>query len=278
MIPYFGIIILLLLFFLWMSNTFDNPERNFLDFEKRMPPPDKFHDSFGKNFQKHQGPPTQYGHTALVYIIGVISSLLFAINNRLQKVEKDKIKSELSLLKAQINPHFLFNTLNSIYALAIKKDNRTAESIVQLSELMRYIMSNIDADLIELDKEINYINNYILLQKSRLGDTVKIYYTITGNTFGKKITPLILISFIENAFKHGVNPEEDSEINININIAEYILTLFVSNKKVHSVQSENGIGLQNTMDRLSFLYPDKHTLEIKNNASDYRITLKIDMT
>lgn len=284
-----------LLFFLWISNVFDTPESNFLDFREHKknhfnemfrPHSKDFNHDRGPvshslspselNDQNHfGGPPTQYSHTILVYLIGVISSLFIAIKNRLQKVEEDKMKSELSFLKAQINPHFLFNTLNSIYSLAIKKDDKTADAVVQLSELMRYIITNANDDVIALEKEINYINNFILLQKTRLGNTAAIDYTLEGNPFGKAITPLILISFIENAFKHGVNPNENSEICIRISIAGDYLTLFVSNNKVQSIQSDSGIGLQNTIERLSLLYPNNHVLSIDDNSKMYLVTLTI---
>lgn len=280
---YFIIIVLFLLFFLWISTVLDHPARNFLDFGQR-PFLEKGRE-FAKGLQPHPpkvmsfeaigGPPTQYGHTTLVYLLGVISSLLFAISGRLQNVEQEKMKSELAFLKAQINPHFLFNTLNSIYALALKKDNRTADSVVQLSELMRYIITNANDDVIDLDKELNYINNYILLQKTRLAHTVSIDYRVKGNGFGKAITPLILISFIENAFKHGVNPDQVSEICVYIDIVGDYLTLFVSNKKTLSVQSDTGIGLQNTIDRLSLLYPNKYSLNIEDTQDMYSITLTI---
>ncbi len=274
-IPYFGIIILFLLFFLWISNHFDHPERNFLDFRAKMPLHDKKFPPIPPDFDKFKGPPTQYNHTILVYLIGVASSLLFAINNQLRKVEKEKMQSELSFLKAQINPHFLFNTLNSIYALAIKKSDKTADAVVQLSELMRYIITNANDDVIALDKEINYINNFVELQKTRLGNTVNINYEVQGNQYGKCITPLILISFIENAFKHGVNPNQDSEIKISIRMDEENLHLFVSNNKVKSNASESGIGLQNTIERLVHLYPDTHELTIDDNQESYSVTLKI---
>ena len=275
MVSYFGIIVVFLLFFLWISTYFDHPERNFLDFGKRIPFHNKMPHSFPPNFDKRGGPPTQYSHTILVYLIGVISSLLFAINNQLRKVEKEKMQSELSFLKAQINPHFLFNTLNSIYALAIKKSDKTADAVVQLSELMRYIITNANDDVISLDKEINYINNFVELQKTRLGNTVTINYKVEGNQYGKCITPLILISFIENAFKHGVNPNQDSEIKIQINIEGENLILFVSNNKVKSSPSESGIGLQNTIERLTHLYPNTHELIIDDNPETYNVTLKI---
>ncbi|MFV5690846.1 sensor histidine kinase [Flavobacterium sp. LT1R49] len=272
---YFTIIVLFLLFFLWISTFLDHPERNFLDFGHGNPPKGGMPRPKPMDLRSIGGPPTQYGHTALVYLIGVVSSLLFAINIRLQKVEKDKMKSELSFLKAQINPHFLFNTLNSIYSLAIKKDDKTADAVVQLSELMRYIITNANDDVIALDKEINYINNFVQLQKTRLGNTVKVDYVVEGNAFGKCITPLILISFIENAFKHGVNPNQNSDIVIRITIVGDYLTLFVSNYKVQSIQSDSGIGLQNTIERLSLLYPNNHVLKIDDNQENYTVILTI---
>ncbi|MEN2401746.1 sensor histidine kinase [Flavobacterium sp. MC2016-06] len=287
--------IFFLLFFLWISTVFDTPDKNFLDFRPlrhsfpregiHPPEPGEFpplQDSVPHRMRPPLygpahlgGPPIQYSHTILVFIIGAISSLFIAIKTRLQKVEDDKMKSELSFLKAQINPHFLFNTLNSIYALALKKDDQTADAVVQLSELMRYIISNANEDVIALDKEINYISNYIQLQKTRLGNTIMLDYTFEGDTSGKMITPLILISFIENAFKHGVNPNESSKIFIRINIDEDYLTLFVSNNKVKSIQVESGIGLQNTIERLSLLYPNNHVLTIDDSQEMYKVTLKI---
>jgi Histidine kinase len=294
-VQYIGLLVCFLLFFLLISTFLDNPKRNFLDFghhtasttdKKFIPKPAEFNPKehpfldrippheLNSSMVKRTG-PTQYNHTILVYLIGVVSSLFIAIKLRLQKVEEDKMKSELSFLKAQINPHFLFNTLNSIYSLAIKKDDKTADAVVQLSDLMRYIISNANDDIIALDKEINYINNYIELQKTRLGNTVTITYEVTGGTYGKAITPLILISFIENAFKHGVNPNHISEICIKITTIGDYLTLHVSNNKVDSIQSDSGIGLQNTIERLSLLYPNNHVLSIDDNPKMYIITLTL---
>ncbi|MBZ4044601.1 sensor histidine kinase [Flavobacterium hibisci] len=282
-----------LLFFVWISGFLDHPDYNFLDFrdhtkpflhhrgpfnEGMKPPPDFRNIPPGPmSFDTMGGPPTQYGHTALVYLLGVISSLLFAISGRLQNVEKEKMKSELAFLKAQINPHFLFNTLNSIYALALKKDDKTPDAVIQLSELMRYIITNANDEVIDLSKETNYINNFISLQKTRLGNTVVVDYQLNGTPFGKAITPLILISFIENAFKHGVNPDQTSEICIYIDIHEKELTLMASNKKTFSIQSDSGIGLQNTIERLALLYPNKHQLKIEDTNEKYIVNLSIEV-
>ena len=283
---YFIIIACFLLLFLWISKFLDHPNHNFLDFgndpapfinkqgfmgnDFRPPPPMP-----NGPFKKMGSPPTQFGHTVLVYLLGVISSLFFAISGRLINVEKEKMKSELAFLKAQINPHFLFNTLNSIYALALKKDDKTPDAVIQLSELMRYVITNANEQVIDLNKEINYINNFVSLQKTRLGQTVMVDYKVSGNTFGKAITPLILISFIENAFKHGVNPDQTSVICIYIDIFDEELTLLVSNKKTFSVKSETGIGLQNTIERLALLYPERHQLKIEDTTDKYTVNLSI---
>ncbi|WP_181248521.1 sensor histidine kinase [Flavobacterium magnum] len=260
---YVVVIVLTLLFFLWVSNFIDRPAADAVaGGHLHAAPP------FGK--------PAQDEHTILVYIIGVLSSLFFSINKRLQATEREKIAAELSLLKAQINPHFLFNTLNSIYSLSIRNDDRASDCIVQLAELMRYIMNNANDNMIDLNKEIDYISNYISLQKSRLEETAKINYMATGNMIGKKITPLILISFIENAFKHGVNPEENSEIDILIDVTGQELRLLVYNRKVHSVQTESGMGMRNTIERLEHLYPD-HTLEIADLDESYSVKLTMEL-
>jgi phosphate starvation-inducible membrane PsiE len=264
---YFVVIVMTLLLFLWVSNFIDRPIAQVLSGNTPLsgPIPDIIPSHL-------QGKPAQDEHTILVYIIGILGSLFFSINKRLQMTEKEKIAAELSLLKAQINPHFLFNTLNSIYSLSIRKDERTSDCIVQLAELMRYIMNNANDNLIDLSKEIEYISNYIALQKSRVEDTAQVNYMVSGNTIGKKITPLILISFIENAFKHGVNPEENSEIDILIEVQGQELKLLVFNRKVHSVQTESGIGMRNTIERLEHLYPD-HKLEIANLDKSYSVKL-----
>jgi LytS/YehU family sensor histidine kinase len=133
---------------------------------------------------------------------------------------------------------------------------------------------------VALTKELNYITNYIELQKKRFGDTVSITYSITGDTEGKEIVPLILISFVENAFKHGINSEEDSVIEINIHVKETILELEVFNNKVkvlHEEELASGLGIANTKNRLQLVYPEKHTLKIDNTMKDFSVQLKLNL-
>ncbi len=215
------------------------------------------------------------------FSIVLILSALIRLNNRLRQTEKEKVNAELSYLKSQINPHFLFNTLNSIYSSAIQENaDSTATAVVKLSGMMRYVISEAHNDFVSLEKEINYISDYIELQKIRLGDTVQVKYHVTGVTAGKKIAPLVLISFIENAFKHGVNPEQSSVIAIAIAITEEALQLLVSNSKVSTINAgtiRHNIGLENTRNRLQLLYPSKHDLLINEDEKEYVVLLKINL-
>ncbi|XZF12797.1 sensor histidine kinase [Chitinophagaceae bacterium MMS25-I14] len=207
-------------------------------------------------------------------------SLLLKINAQLKLTQKEKLNAELSYLKAQINPHFLFNTLNSIYVLAIEQSKNTADAILQLSGMMRYVISEANHDFVPLERELNYIRSYIKLQELRLGNTVQLFFEVTGSPIGKKITPLTLIPFIENAFKHGVNPEENSDIRIRIVIDERILRMDVVNNKVQVVQAEeekSGLGIENTRGRLQVLYPGKHLLTIKDDAKEYSVSLILEL-
>jgi len=215
------------------------------------------------------------------FMMVLVLSAMIRINNRLKQIEKEKVNAELSYLKAQINPHFLFNTLNSIYSSAIDENaDNTAAAVVKLSGMMRYVISESHHQYVPLEKELSYVSDYIELQKIRLGETVHLDYTVSGNPARKQIAPLILISFIENAFKHGVNPEEDSSIDIEITIDGDMLHMSVLNNKVNTVNghaSKNNVGLENTVGRLKLLYPSKHELVIKEDEKEYMVLLKINL-
>lgn len=216
-----------------------------------------------------------------LFIIILFVSLTLKINDQLKRSEKEKTEAQLSYLQSQINPHFLFNTLNSIYSLAIEEKSRhTSEAIVKLSGIMRYTTTESGRDQVDLGKEISYISNYIDLQKIRLGNTVRVSYAVTGAFAGKKIVPLMLIPFIENAFKHGVNPEEDSDIDISIDVKDQDLCLTVLNKKVNRLPDEfkSGVGIGNTRKRLELLYPTRHLLNIDNTDATYKVTLNLHLS
>ncbi|MES2776281.1 MAG: sensor histidine kinase [Bacteroidota bacterium] len=263
------------------NNPLDAPvEKQFQ--QRPSPPPGEFE-------QQHIMPPRPAGstfyqeikHNIILFVAVILFSLLLSIRNRLFLAETARQNAELQFLKAQINPHFLFNTLNSIYSLAIQKDDKTADAVVQLSELMRYIIKDANSDEVSLEKELSYIDNFIELQRSRLGDTATIRYQVSGSPAGKKIAPLILVTFIENAFKHGVNPDEDSAIDISITINENQLHLKASNKKVPvngSGETSARIGIANAKERLALTYAGKHQLEITDATSFYTVNLLMELS
>ncbi|MCB0543311.1 MAG: histidine kinase [Saprospiraceae bacterium] len=233
-----------------------------------MPPPNR-------------GIAPHISHNLLRFSLAFFIALLLRINTRWQQTEQEKLNAELSFLRAQINPHFLFNTLNSIYSLAIEKSDDTPEAVAKLSGMMRYVTSEAGRDLVPLDRELGYIRDYIELQKFRFGDTVRTDFSVTGSAAGKMITPLVLIPFVENAFKYGVNPEQDSDIRIAIALNGNALHLEVANNKVPvvpSAEEATGLGVANTRERLQLLYPGKHTLGISEDERQFRVSLTLELT
>jgi sensor histidine kinase YesM len=216
----------------------------------------------------------------LLLIISILASIALTINNHLRQIEKEKLSAQISSLKSQINPHFLFNTLNNIYATAIDKSPQTADMVDRLSEMMRYTMKETQNDFVPLNEEINYINNFIELQKLRLESKIKFEYTYEGEFNELQIAPMLLIPFVENAFKHGVNSEQNSNIRINIKANESELHFFVANNKVN-IQSDtvekNGLGIENTKHRLGLIYPSRHLLTIKETENDFIVSLHINL-
>lgn len=220
----------------------------------------------------------EIGHNLFLFFMVVFVSIALLINNRLKVAERQRIETELSYLKAQINPHFLFNTLNSIYSLAIQnRSDDTADAVVKLSGMMRYVLHDTEHDFVSLEKELEYISDFIDLQKLRWENEINIDYQTNGNPFGWKIAPVILQPFIENAIKYGINPDiTNSQVTIRIEIEQTHLRMTVKNTKVRQQNefiSEGGIGIGNTTRRLEILYPDEYSLTQKEDDKTYEITL-----
>jgi hypothetical protein len=233
----------------------------------------------------HPGPERgreifKIGHNLVFFLAVVFFSLMLKINNRLKQTEREKLRAELQYFKAQINPHFLFNTLNTIYSLAIQKADNAPEAVVKLSGMMRYVITDASHDFVPLEKEISYITDFIDLQKIRFGETVQIGYNPCEPGTGKYIAPLILIPFIENAFKFGVNPEKESLISVRITLNGSELHLAVFNYKVQErsdMESAGGLGISNARQRLNLLYPEKHRLMIIDNDMEFKVDLYITL-
>lgn len=216
----------------------------------------------------------------LLWLLSIVSSILWTVYSRLRQTESEKLSAQIASLKSQINPHFLFNTLNNIYATAIETSPQTADMVDKLSEMMRYTMKDTQLDYVALEDELNYVRNFIALQQLRLDRSVNLTYNIIEDIPPFKIAPMLLIPFIENAFKHGVNYEQKSILKINISINDTELRLNVINNKV-DVQSNtserNGLGIENTKHRLNLIYPSNHLLIIKNTDKEFVVSLYINM-
>ena len=224
--------------------------------------------------------PVAKENAFLMLIISILASISLAINNRLRQSEKERLSAQIASLKSQINPHFLFNTLNNIYATAIDTSPQTADMVDKLSEMMRYTMRETQNDFVPLEEEINYINNFIELQKLRLDDKIKLDYKVGGEFSELQIAPMLLIPFIENAFKHGVNSEQDSNIRIILETDKSELHFRVTNNKVNiqsKTKEHSGLGIENTKHRLKLIYPSKHMLTIKETENDFIVSLHINL-
>jgi two-component system, LytTR family, sensor kinase len=225
--------------------------------------------------------PSSYLGFVLVFAIGLaVSSIQEWIRSEDTKkeMEHEKLNTELSLLKSQINPHFFFNTLNNIYSLAIIKSDETAASILKLSAIMRYVLTETDQQLVPLSNETEFLQNYINLQSVRLTDKVKLNIDLGTEVNNLQIAPLLLIAFVENAFKYGVSTVEESAISISLKAEANKVIFFVQNHIVHAAGKNSintGIGIVNVKRRLQLLYPEKHTLQIDDRNGVYSVNLEI---
>ena len=222
----------------------------------------------------------EFGYTIFVFAFIMFLSLGIRITLQLQQTEKEKVNAELSFLKAQINPHFLFNSLNNIYSMAVNKSKNTAEAIEMFSEIMRFVIFETQHDFVPMERKIEYINNYIALQKLRLSSTVEVNYTVTGVPGALQIAPMLLMPFIENAFKHGISTEKKSVIDIRLEISDNELHMLVKNtkfSKIIPITNNPGLGIKNTVKRLELIYPGKYMLNISDNEKEYCVSLHITL-
>lgn len=205
------------------------------------------------------------------------------ITIKLKEVQKQKLEAELSALKAQLNPHFLFNTLNNIYSLSLDKSDRAPELILKLADLMNYTLYECNDENIPISKEIEFIKNYIELEKIRLNNEIKIHFDVIGHYEDCKIAPLLFIPFIENTFKHGINQRPTNPyIDIIFDFSDKKMIRFtIENSKPESLEMKNnskGIGIENVRKRLDLLYKNRYEFNIKNSLEKYKVDLKIALS
>lgn len=204
----------------------------------------------------------------------------FKKKNEVLILEKENISSNLALLKTQINPHFLFNTLNNIDTLIYDNQDKASKSLVKLSHLMRYMLNDAQSDFVALQKEIDHLEDYLSLEKLRLKNENFLSYTSSGNFEGLKIAPMILNSFVENAFKHSVDSDIENGIVIKLNRENRNLTFVCENQYNMAFTDKDkthGIGLNTVKKRLDLIYKNKYNLTIKSDHSVYKVYLKIEL-
>ncbi len=233
-----------------------------------------------------------------LYVVSVVSITLFIaifvgmlrfaadwfeLEAKKKAIENERLMAELNFLKAQINPHFLFNTLNNLYYLAYSKSDNTTEVIDKLSKMMRYMIYDSNHPKVLLSKEIEYMQNYISLEQLRLNNEVPVNFKVEGELENMRIAPLIFITFLENAFKHGVNNKTSEawvDVSILLNGNECVYTVANSKQPLpqDSKEGKSGIGLQNVQRRLELSYPNQYTLKVEDKENSYSVQLNIKLT
>ena len=202
---------------------------------------------------------------------------------RSELLEKEKLETELKYLKAQIHPHFFFNTLNNLYSLVLRKSDKAPDVVLMLSELMRYVLYDSNVPKVSLEKELKHIGNYINLEKLRLPQNAEIRFEVTGNTLAMAIEPMLLTPIIENCFKH-VNTTSDSKcwIHISINVEHSQLLLIAENSMDEqpdtAEEQRQGVGLRNVERRLELLYPNRYELKAISDGFSYLCKLKLQLS
>lgn len=195
-----------------------------------------------------------------------------------QALEQQNTQAELALLKSQLNPHFLFNTLNSIYSLSYQKSDKAPDAILKLSEVMRYMLYDSEDKMVLLEKELQYLHSFVDLQKARFKENIYVDLLVEGTITNQLITPVLLIAFVENAFKHGVLSDPSDPVLIHVIVEGNHLQLNVQNRINHQQKDQTGgIGLPNIYRRLELLYPGQHTLNIKENDTHYICELSLQL-
>lgn len=247
--------------------------------------PDYFFISYYKNSELLQ----------FMLVYGVASTLFklskswFDLRNKekqINRLEREKLDAELQALRAQLDPHFLFNSLNNVYSLALDADEKVPTYLLRLSDNLRYMLYECQAREVPLEKELEYIQNYLELQRLKVGPEVRIDLEVKGKLDNKQVAPLLFIPFIENSFKHGLRgPVKAARIDILLDCGEDSLFFRISNT-ISTARSDSGnqlpkvggIGLENVRKRLELLYPGQHQLQIRPESDRFEVQLKLNLT
>ena len=220
--------------------------------------------------------------TAAFALFKIVSDWVKGERDR-RKIQTETMQSELRFLKSQINPHFLFNTLNSLYALTIKKSDLAPEIVLRLSDMMRYMLYECNERTVPLTREIAYIENYLQLEKLRHGERADVQFNLEGHVAGQQIAPLMFIPFLENSFKHGLaRTVEKGYVHARMMVAAQEIYFEITNSKPEQQQQPEGrryggIGLTNVKKRLDLLYASRYDLSVENDPLFFRVGLRLEL-
>ena len=267
-VSYFGLVILLIIAYLFVQSLYDYYLFGFV---------------LGPNRNAHFSTSLIYNFTHTALYLLLIIALKFSIDwyeqkKLLQEMRVEKLQAEVNYLRSQVNPHFLFNALNNLYALTIQKSDKAPDIVLKLSELMDYMLHESDEAYVPLEKEIRYLDNYLELEKLRQGNHADIRLTVNGDAGKYLIPPFLILPLVENAFKHGISRAvHNAYLHISIRINQSLEVVIENNKlNFHHRNLNGGIGLLNLKKRLELLYPDNHVLEITDQPDYYHVLLKIN--
>jgi len=218
------------------------------------------------------------GQQVTIFSSFFLAKQYLQFKNRAERVEKEKVKAELDFLKAQINPHFYFNTLNNLYGLALLKSDKAPNAILKLSEIMEYVIYDARTERVAIEKEIEYLRNYIELEGLRLEDNANVKFEIENESQGLEIAPLLLLPLLENAFKHGTTNSEriDIQIFIQVNPQKDELRLEVKNY-FEPNDKKAGLGIENLQKRLDLMYANRYDLQQTIQNDLYISILKLQL-
>ncbi|ACU62812.1 signal transduction histidine kinase, LytS [Chitinophaga pinensis DSM 2588] len=264
---YFTLVLLLLLGYLVVQSGYD-----FYLFGYVLGP--------GRNARLSASLIYNFTHTSLYLLLTI--ALKFSMDwyeqkKIVQEIRLEKLQAEVNYLHSQINPHFLFNALNNLYALTLKKSDEAPAVVLKLAELMEYMLYESEQTVIPLEKEISYLNNYLELEKIRQDNQADIRLTVTGDVQQYWLPPFLIFPLVENAFKHGISKAvHNAFLFINIDAGPTLDINIANNKgRIPPTMQNGGIGLLNLRKRLELLFPGKHTLEITNHPERFLVHLKI---
>ena len=273
-----------------MEKPLPSPSTKAREIDVKKPPFRHFRPPFRRDMGRHEAPPPFFiGEHEIMAVVVLI--LMFAANlgiknyirsrddrKRLVELEKRNLEQQLEYLRYQINPHFFMNTLNNIHALVEFNPVKAQEMIVELSKMMRFVLYEGNKQSVPLSRELDFIRHYVTLMKLRYTDKVKIALDLPDETPGRQIPPLILVTFIENAFKHGVSYKHESFIEVKVTVEDDTMHFSCHNSKAdHPNEEKGGVGLANVRKRLDLIYGERYRLSIKDKSDAYHVELYLPL-